>query len=191
MMYLEGDRLLKALRSLPRYSPPAYVSARLRIAASRERVRLMRRSSLKAWLGSIDERMSLFFQNLMKPFAVPVVGGLASAVILFAALAPNLIVQRHMSGDVPSTLATSPILQSSMSFGLSEQDIVVDLIIDDQGRVVDYSLPDTKTVVDPELLRGLQETLLYTKFVPAKLFGQPASGRTRITLRRSQLDVKG
>ena len=190
-MYLEGDGLLRALRSLPRFNPPAYLSARLRVAVSRERLRLMRRSSLRSWMRSIDERLSLFFQNLMKPFAVPVAGGLISAVILFGILAPNLTVQRHMTVDVPSTLATSPILQSSMSFGLSEQDIVVDLIIDEQGRVVDYSLPDMKAVVDPDLLRGLQETLLYTKFVPAKVFGQPANGRTRITLRRSQLDVKG
>jgi len=191
MMYLEGDRLRGALRSLPRYKPPAYLSVRLRVAASRERVRQMRRSSLRAWKRSIDERLSLFFQNLMKPFAVPVAGGLISAVILFGMLAPNLAVQRHMTGDVPSTLATSPILQSSMSFGLSDQDIVVDLIIDDQGRVIDYSLPDNKAIVDPDLLRGLQETLLYTKFVPATVFGLPANGRTRITLRRSQLDVKG
>jgi hypothetical protein len=193
MNFRNGDDLRRALHSLPAYMPPADFGVKLRVVASRERVRGKRHSSLRNWLEWAWECGSLTVQNLMKPVALPFAGGLVSAIALFAMMAPGLVVNREIVQDVPSNLATHPVLKSSFAYGIQqdESDIVVDLLIDNEGRVMDYSIPVEFGAMDPELLRGLQSTLLYTKFAPATVFGKPAAARTRITLRRSKMDVIG
>jgi hypothetical protein len=39
--------------------------------------------------------------------------------------------------------------------------------------------------------RSLENALLFTQFTPGTMFGQPASARVRITLRRSEIEVRG
>jgi hypothetical protein len=193
MNLMNRDDLGRALHSLPPPLPPAGFPVKMRVLASRERQRGRRRSSLQSWFGYCREVFALFAQNLMKPLAVPFAGGLVSAIVLFGVLAPSLLVNREIASDVPSVLSTGPVLKSSFAFGLADEeaDIIVDLIIDNQGRVIDYAIPVGQGAVHPDLVRGLQSTLLYTHFAPATVFGKPASGRTRITLRRSKMDVKG
>jgi hypothetical protein len=193
MNFSNGGDLQRALRSLPAHTPPVDFSVKMRVVASRERVRGKRRSSFRNWWEWTRERCWLTVQNLMKPVALPFAGGLVSALALFAMMAPGLVVNREIAQDVPSNLATNPVLKSSFVYGIQpeEADIVVDLLIDNEGRVMDYSIPVEFGSMDPELLRGLQSTLLYTKFTPATVFGKPAAARTRITLRRSKMDVIG
>jgi hypothetical protein len=128
----------------------------------------------------------------MRPYAVPFAGGLASALILFAMIGPTLQVRRQVTDDVPAPISTEASLESSFSFNISEADVVVDVQIDEQGRVTGYTIPRGQSwASNPAMLRNLENTLLMTKFTPATFFGMPATGKTRITLRRSRLDVQG
>jgi len=191
--YNEMRQVRGAMRGLGVRAVPPELATRLRVAASRRALHQRQRSTLQALASHWAANLRLWTNNLVRPVAVPFAGGLLSAVFLFSTLVPMFAVQnRPILGDVPTVLTTEASMYSSVSFGLMEYDIVVDVLIDDQGRLVDYSIPvSQKWSADPELRKSVENTLLCTRFIPATLFGQPASGRMRITLRASRMDVKG
>lgn len=186
-------QLRTGLRSLPSLAPPPYLSTSLRVLASRERARAASRATHGAVLAAWLERFSLICHNLMRPVALPVAGGLISALMLFGVLVPQFWHQRVAThDDVPTILATEASLKSALSFGLADDDIVVDVLVDESGRMLDYWLVEGQPwASDPNLRRSIEKTLLCTQFTPATMFGQPASGKLRITLRRSHVEVKG
>lgn len=189
---VDVGQISRKLKALPKAHAPVEVVDRLRVLASREASRRRSRSSYAAFFKHIRSEVFLRVDNLMKPVAVPFAGGLVSALLLFAALAPSLARPIVVVDDVPTGLSTKATLTSSLSFTLSDDDIVVDVSIDERGRITDYSIPaDQAWARDANLVRSLENTLLLTKFTPATKFGQPASGKTRITLRRSQMEVRG
>jgi len=180
------------LAALPRQDAPAQLRSQLRVMASQEALRR------RMWLNPATAaayllgRLGLIVNNMMRPYAVPVTGGLLSAVVLFSMVLTSYPVIGEIQGDVPTPVSTEPGVMSSLAFGLGDEDIVVDLSIDGQGRVMEYSLPSgQRWATDPEIRRSLENTLLCTRFQPATRFGQPSSGKARITFRRSQMDVRG
>ncbi len=185
--------LRSALRAMPPAAAPEELITALQILASKERVNRLRRLSLSSRWGDWRDRARLCVENLMRPAAIPVGGGLLAALLLFSMLAPIYAVHdRRGVADVPTALATGPSLESSLSFGLGADDIVIDVLVDDQGRMMDYAIvPGQGWGLDPELRRCIEKTLLCTKFVPATMFGQPKSARLRITLRGDEVEVKG
>lgn len=188
-----GDAALSAqLAALPRQEPPSRLSAHLRVVASREAQRRRMWADPASVAAYLAGRFRLMMNNMMRPYAVPVTGGLLSAVVLFSMVLTSYPVIGEIQGDVPTPVSTEPGVVSSMAFGLGDEDIVVDVSIDEQGRVMEYSLPSSQRWArDPVLRRSLENTLLCTRFQPATRFGQPSSGRMRITVRRSQMDVRG
>jgi len=183
------ERITGALRGLPVVRPPAGMTARLRVVASRER---RTRQTWKQRLRYQAELLALWSDNLMRPMAVPVAGGFLSAILLFAMMAPGLTVNRHMIHDVPTALATEATIQNSFGYELGDEDIVVDVMINEQGSVVDYSIPTgQRWFSNPSLRKGVENALVCTRFSPATVFGQAITGKTRITFRRSRVDVKG
>jgi hypothetical protein len=130
---------------------------------------------------------------MMKPYALPATGGLLSTLVLFGVLAPYLAVDLNVQGDVPTALSTPAALQSAFFMNLAEGgEFVVDVDIDEYGRVIGYTIPKgQKGAADPVLVLSLESALIGTRFTPATVFGQPASGRTRITLTRSSVVVPG
>src|SRR5215472_329026 len=58
---------------------PAGLSARLRVLASHERARQLARVSWRARFDAWSDRLSLGFNNAMRPLAFPFAGGIASA----------------------------------------------------------------------------------------------------------------
>jgi hypothetical protein len=184
------------LRALTRLEVPGDLTARLRIIGSREALRRRRLASLPAIAGHVHQEISHLLSNMVRPFAVPFAGGLISSVLLFAMLAPALSIRPLNGIDVPTGLATEASLESSFVLYLTSSTmtevIVVDVYVDEQGRVLDYSLPQGQSwAKNPLLVRNLENVLLTTKFTPATFFGQPLAGRTRISLRRSQVEVRG
>ena len=181
------------LAALPAPPAPPQLATELRVLASREIARRRRYATLgtlaRHWIGTA----SLTINNLMRPWALPFAGGLASAVFLFSMLVPNFAQQTSdFEDDVPTMLSTEASLKSSLSFAVLDDDVVVDVLIDESGRVVDYAIPVGQNwASDDRLRRSVENTLLCTRFTPATMFGQPATGRTRITLRRSHVEVKG
>ena len=184
-------KLKGSLGELPRRTVPRELTAALRVIASRERLRRLRHASLEPALEHWGGLVRVWMGNLMRPLALPFAGGLVSALVLFNMLAPMYANHdRYLVADVPTVLVTTAGLKSSLAFGLSGDDIEVVVLVDDQGRMIDYSIPPGQSV-NPALRRCIMNTLVCTQFTPATVFGQPRSGELRIKLRYNQIEVKG
>jgi hypothetical protein len=182
-----GD-LHSALRSLPPAAPPPRLATELLVLASRERMRHLSRSTYTAQFHYWMAEMRLFFDNLMRPIAIPFAGGLASAVFLFTMLVPTLQFPHLTLNDVPSGLFTQSVatVDTLPPFGFSENNLVVQVTLDDQGNVVDYELPNN---VSSRLRNDIANMILFTKFEPATAYGLPIAAKVVVSFRR--IDVKG
>lgn len=188
------DRVRWMLRSLPAWSPPPGLVYSLRVLASRERARRLAGDGFRGWAALAVRRLRLWADNFLRPAAVPITGGVLSAVLLFAILAP--VFSRPAAAgrnDVPIWLSSEASFLSMGPYGLvNAEEIVLDLTVDPQGRIVDYSAPGGDGWIrDVRTRRSLENALLFTQFTPGTTFGQPAAARVRITLRRSEIEVRG
>lgn len=181
-------RLRTALRHLPQRTPPRPLAAALLVLASREQARATNRAI--TW----KDRASMFARDLMRPFAVPAVGGLTSAVVLFSALMPSLAMPMpSVANDVQLMLVTEASVKNFPPIGMNESELVVDVAIDGSGRMVDYTVVRGAGLLkeDANLKSQLENSLIYTEFVPATKFGGPASGRVRLRISSSQITIRG
>jgi len=189
--YEELSRTRLLVKRLPAVPPPDHLSATLRIMAQRQAA--IRQDQIRS-RGVFDfawEGLKMRAANTMRPLAIPFAGGLVSAMVLFSMMVPTYPgnVARITANDVPTAFYQEPTVKSMAPFGLSNDEVLVEVIIDDQGQVVDYSLPHGK--VNAELRREIENSLLFARFTPALTFGQPTTGRIRLSFRRSYIDVKG
>jgi hypothetical protein len=178
--------LRRSVRALPPRPVPTNLAVSLRVAASRHHAR---KASHLRW----RDRLRLWSVNSWRPIAVPMVGGFATACMLFATILPTLSSPVLANDDAPAAWYQSAELSDLGPFGLPADHLTLDLILDEQGRMIDYSVPDSETVLmsDVELRRTVENNLLFMRFKPAEFFGQRTTGKLRITIRRSQLEVKG
>lgn len=193
---LQGDELLRHLKSLPARTPPESLTVRLRVTASQEAVRRRTRVSLPVFWRHLLGLARLRSHNLMRPLAIPTAGGFVSALLLFAMLAPGLMVQGSSisatsNEDVPTGLYTGASLRSFVPLDFTHQEVDIELTIDGQGRIVDYEIPNGRILKCPALRRAIEKNLLFTQFNPATSFGQPMTGKVRLSFRTSRIDVKG
>jgi len=185
-------RVRAALRRLPAKVPPAQLSTSLQVIASKERAR--------RWSAGVSasDRFRLWIDNLMRPLALPFAGGFLSAVLLFGLLLPTFTMHRGDGGsDIPVSLFTDPVVKGQVQFPVFDDngmnsDIDVDVTVDNQGRMVDYSLPKGSTIENnPALRRALEnKLLLFTEFAPATMFGTPTYGKVRVSFRRQSIEIK-
>ncbi len=174
-----------AVASLGRRQPPPELALRLRVALSQESARVRSRS----WEG-----FRVRLENALNAFMVPATAGALTAVIIigllfgFFALPSQL---RASSNDVPTVLYTPPQLATSpfsTTMGVNPEGIVVEANVDSTGRVQTYRIlsgPKDSQAVIPEL----ENTLIFTVFRPATMFGRPTSGRAVLSF--SGINVKG
>jgi hypothetical protein len=183
-------RIRQTLRSLPRRTPPANLTIELRVIASRERARNTAKKS-RSWSGL--DRIGLGLDNLMKPLALPAAGGLSVAILLFMILVPTFSGAFYIGSamDVPTGLSTGPTLKSLAPIGFRYGDAEVDLRIDEQGRIVNYSIVGGQGLEKDALRRSIENNLLFTQFTPATTFGIPITSTLRLSFRSSRIDVKG
>ena len=182
-----------ALRAVPVRKVNRQLALTLRSMASHEAARRRRRVDLRARVHDVTERMTFWASGLMKPLALPAAGGLASAVLLFMAVMTNFqgIISVPQPGDIPTVLATEAQLKSTL-LDTAPEEINVDVLVDEQGRVIDYSLPKGLDLVTRQALkRVIGNSLLFSQFHPATSFGRPTSGWVPVTFRRTQLEVRG
>jgi hypothetical protein len=183
------ETLRTGLRKLDRASIPARLAVELRVLASHERVRQLSRRSFSARLRYWGERVRLQFDNLMRPVALPVAGGLLSALLLFGFLLPTLSFKYNVGGELPLSLRSDPdgkIVDwmgdqprlESVDADVALDETVVEVIIDPQGRVFDYD------VRQGQLTPEMQNILMFSKFTPAMFFYQPAWGRKLVVIPR-------
>lgn len=184
-----------AVRGLAPKIPPKQLEIQLRVLASRAAAHRAERSSYSRLVSSLLDRASLHLDNMMRPLALPLAGGLVAAVLLFGMLAPSFALPPdHSKFDVPTVLSTEATLKAMapISISDSDSDVVVDLTVDEQGRMVDYSIIEGKARISTEAeRRSLENSLLFTQFNPATAFGQPMSGKIRVSFRSSRIDVRG
>jgi hypothetical protein len=187
------QRIREALRSLPRRIPPSDLTLRLRVAASQART--LTANGATRWTNWRD-RFQLAQSNLMRPLALPLAGGLCAALVLFSALVPTFnstfaINKTDAPWDVPTVLTTEPSLKYMAPIAFGEADAIVDLNIDEQGRIVNYSIVRAPGQTE-QLRRRIENSLLFTEFWPATAFGKPISGTVRISFHNSShVEVKG
>lgn len=183
-------RIRQALRSLPHRTPPAELTVRLRVSASHERAR---NTGRKSRAGFSFDRLGLALDNLMKSLALPAAGGLCAAILLFMILIPTFSGAFYMGTaiDVPTGLSTGPAVKSLAPIGFQYGDAEVDLRIDEQGRIINYSIVGGQGIEKDALRRSIENNLLFTQFTPATAFGIPITSTLRLSFSSSRIDVKG
>jgi hypothetical protein len=78
--------------------------------------------------------------------------------------------------------------------GYELEDLEIELTIDNEGRLLDYAIPavyQARIEKSPEVQRSLEQSLLLTRFAPARAFGQATNGKIRLRFRSSSIDVRG
>jgi hypothetical protein len=147
---------------------------------------------------------------MMRPLALPFAGGSLSAFVLFSVLVPCLSFPHRVADAALSTFPDGTIIvmgasgsyaPAALSF-LDEATAmkqlgdmpriepinadtpadsnVVQLTIDERGRVSDYSLESGNLTPD------LQSIIMFSEFTPATVLGIPASAKIKIVQRRMQ-----
>jgi hypothetical protein len=170
------------------------MTTQLRVLASRERERAANRVTWQSQVRSVFDRIHLAVENVMRPLALPVAGGVFSAVTLFSVwVVPAYPALVHSGADVPTQLSTEARVKGFSLIGAPGQDVVMDVAIDGLGQVVDYKIIEAGSLpVDSR--RKLENLLVFqTRFVPATSFGVPMPSRMRLWLSSSRIgiNVKG
>lgn len=189
----EYRRLRQNVRSLPALCPPVDQTQAIRRVASRDRSRRLRWIRFSNAFAAWRSRTEMTMKNMMQPMALPVAGGLVSALLLLATLVPNLGFSVHpIRNDVPTVLFTGASVKDAYWPVIGETDVVVDLTIDESGRLTDYSIVSGAQLLRDEVMRRrFESALLLTQFNPATAFGQPTSGKVRVSFRTSRIEIRG
>jgi hypothetical protein len=183
------SQLRNGLKSLPDAAVPRRLRTQLQVLASHERARWNATKTLPLALGSLVVNIRLAADNLMRPLAVPLAGGLASAILLFGLLVPTLGFRPSVMNDVPTGLYTAATLVEVAPYGINNDEAVVELYVDSKGQATDYSVQ--KGNVSPEMQADLNKMMFFSRFTPATWFGQPTNGRVLVSFRRINYVVRG
>lgn len=184
--YESAVQLRLSMRAMAAPALPAELRAELRELSSRERIRRIARLSLSARWNNWISAFQVHCENLMRPMALPVAGGVISALLLFGMWVPNITAApTHTNSDIstPIPFQTPPTLDRSnpVPYG---GDVVVQLIIDERGKIADYRVIQGK---DSQELRNF---VLFSTWTPATFFGKPIWG-TALWSRSEDVQVKG
>ena len=175
---------------------PSALTARLLVTASHEHARHLTRAGFSAWLSELASDFRLFVDNLMRPFAVPVTGGLFTAFVLFSLLMPSLTFRRSNESEPPLAVLTDPegeivgaashevIRLESGDATISGNEVSLVLLIDKDGHVQDYYLSGG------ELTDEMKSLILLSRFTPATIYGQPTWGLKQIVFQHSRHRVR-
>ncbi len=208
--FVSVRKLREQLRGMNRPAIPASLAAKLRIIASHEIQRRARTVSIQSRFEHLVSRMRLVFDNMMRPVALPVAGGLLSAILMFGAVMPRLEFQSRFYNDVPTKMFTDPdgmisdFTQDSSTWGrdlnvhylslneiprlepvdtvVSSDETAVVLTIDPSGKVVSWD--------GGQMTPELRSIILFSRFTPATLFGQPTWGKKQIVFRRASASTR-
>jgi hypothetical protein len=187
-----AQELRMAMRRLNHAAVPPELAGRLRVMASHEHARSAARATFAGRLDAISGRISLMFDNLMRPLALPFAGGLVSALMIFGFLVPTLTfthayadmaLYTYADGEVmimgPNG-AYTPVQESDNAPRIERPDAhppdtanVVDLTIDPNGRVSDWN------VARGELTPDLTNIIMFGHFSPATNLGVPIPSKVK------------
>lgn len=175
------------LASIASVKAPAELGLRLRLAISREQER--------SWSSRFD-RLSLTWQNALRPLFMKACAGLAGALVLIGSilflLGAMSAANPVMANDEPLGAMTAPHYLYSMA-GIqpvaTAQDatIVIEASINARGQVYDYRILSGPH--DAAVRSQVVDRLLASVFRPASVFGVPVRGHVIMTF--AGLSVRG
>jgi hypothetical protein len=188
----EWDAMCDLQTSLSALGPvpePANLLLRIRVAVSQERAR-SNRSILDTW--------SLAWKNTVGPFLLQAGAGFASATLLLGTVILLITVfaqpeAAQATPDEPLGNATAPrLLYFSNAQGGDEMaeingPVMVEAYVNDEGEVYDYRI--LSGPVDATTRSRVENLLLYSRFEPARFFGQPVRGLAVLSF--SGVSVRG
>ncbi|MEO6829152.1 MAG: zf-HC2 domain-containing protein [Acidobacteriaceae bacterium] len=180
--FAECRHLQRLLSSVGPSRPPADLGLRLRVAISQERARTTRRR-LEGW--------QLYWQNSMAPVVARGAAGLASAMILLAAMAlmigtvavPPTVAANEAAAESTSTPRFLYTIGGTDSRASFRQPVIVEAEVSKSGRVYDYRIlsgPQSKAVREE-----LDNFLLMSHFTPAQFYGVPVPSRAILSFSRT------
>ncbi len=181
--------LRDGLKSLPPAPVPQRLRTQLQVLASYERARWNATKTLPLALHAWAANIKLAMDNLMRPLAVPLAGGLVSALLMFGLLVPTLGFRPAVLNDVPTRLYTAATLVEAAPLGINNDETVVAVYIDARGEATDYSVQQGK--VSPQMQADLSRMMFFSRFTPATWFGQPTNGKVLVSFRRINYVVRG
>jgi anti-sigma factor RsiW len=166
---------------------PADLGLRLRVALSQEAA------------NTTEEKFArgrVRWQNTFGPLVWQITAGFASTVALLGGVA--LLVgmfaspEPLLARDEPLGMASSPrflytSVESAGGVGDRENPVVVQAFVNGEGRVYDYRIVSGNA--DLKTRSQLEDTLLFSVFAPAQVFGQPVRGT--VVLSFSGVSVRG
>jgi len=181
--------LQTALAGLGPVEEPADLPLRIRVAISQERAR-SRRSIFTMW--------ELAWRNSLGPFLLQAGAGFCSDVLLLGTIVflVSMLAQPETAAatpDEPLGNATAPhLLYYSSAPGGNETGaingpVVVEAYINGSGEVYDYRIVSGPT--DATTRSQVENLLLFSRFAPARFFGQPVRGLA--VLEFSGVSVRG
>jgi anti-sigma factor RsiW len=185
----EFSEVRDSLKSLPQPAVPERLRTQLQVLASHERARRNATKTLPLALHTWAGNIRLAVDNLMRPLAVPLAGGLASALLLFSLLVPTLGFRPSVLNDVPTRLFTAATLVEAAPLGIHNDETVVELYVDAKGQATNYSVQQGK--ISPEMQADLTKMMFFSRFTPATWFGQPTNGKVLVSFRRINYVVRG
>jgi hypothetical protein len=159
---------------------PSRLQARLRAALAEERAH----GTHLAWY----QRLTAAWSTTLRPVVLRIAAGTAATLVLIGGVgmlvtmvgAPTEV----LANDEPLGAMTAPhylysaVPPQPIEFGRAVP-ILVEAMIDAQGRVYDYTILSGPT--DENVERRLQANLLASVFRPATVFGQPVRGHVMMT----------
>jgi hypothetical protein len=169
---------------------PRDLLLRIRVAVSQENARRQRPRL---------ERLQLAWKNTVGPFLLQASAGLASAVLLLGTVIVLVgmfaqpEVAQATTKDEPIGMATAPRFLY-LSSGAESDDIgaiagpvVVEAYVNDDGDVYDFRIVSGPN--DAATRSQVENLLLFSKFEPARFFGQPVRGLAVLSF--SDVSVRG
>ena len=188
----EWSALQKTQSSLALLGPvpePEDLLLRIRVAVSQECAR-KRQSSFHSW--------NLAWRNTVGPFLLLASAGFASAVLLMGTVIVwvTMFAQpetARANPDEPLGMATGPrfLYMSAVAgdnqIGAVSGPVVVEAYINGSGQVYDYRIVSGPT--DNQTRSEVENLLLWSRFEPARRFGQPVRGLAVLSF--SGVSVRG
>jgi hypothetical protein len=185
----EVRSLRSGLRHLPSMNVPPMLNTRLRVLASRDRSRRLVRRDFTSWMTEQKARIRLFFDNLLRPFAVPAAGGILASLLCFGIVVDNLHVTIDWQNDLPVGITTDVAIDELSPFACNGgRDLLLQLSVDSQGYVTDYESPQARDA-SPEERREIANLVLYSSFLPAVRAGRSVASKRLLYIKH--ISIKG
>lgn len=148
------------------------------VLETRVRLSRLRNVNPAAWVEAV-------YSNLLRPLALPALAGVSTTMLFFVVLLgsfspPEVMAAADQRSEPPGLYQrvrnSDPTMRRFMgNQPVLAQPLTVETQVGENGRVIHYVIlsgPES-----PEVDRWLKETLFYSEFKPATVFGRPVHSR--------------